>query len=120
MTLQCPDCQHQEVRNAGTSRHGHRRWACKACGRTFGDKNYRLIDSQTRERALALYAEGMSARAIERIVGVSHNSVLNWVRKEVADQALQPIPPATQQVVEIDEMWSYAGSKKDPSGSGGP
>lgn len=92
---------------------------CKACGRTFGDKNHRRIDSQTRDKALALYAEGMSARAIERVVGVSHNSVLGWVRKEVEDYALKPPPAAEQQVVEIDEMWSYVGSKKNRSGCGG-
>ena len=78
-----------------------------------------MIDSQTRDRALALYAEGMSARAIERVVGVSHNSVLGWVRQEVAGQAVVPPPATEQHLVEIDEMWSYVGSKKDPSGCGG-
>lgn len=93
---------------------------CKECGRTFGQKNHRVIDEPTRQRALGLYAEGMSARAIERVVGVSHNSVLGWVRQEVAAQAVAPAPAAAQQVVEMDEMWSYCGSKKAPSGCGGP
>ncbi len=115
-----PKCGNQEIRKAGISRHGHQRWKCQACKRTFGEKNHRLIDSQTREKALQLYAEGMSARAIERVVGVSHNSVLGWVRKEVQGQALKTPDPAAQQTVEIDEMWSYVGSKKVLSGCGGP
>lgn len=120
MELNCPDCQSQKVRKAGISRHGHQRWMCKKCGRTFGEKNHRVIEEERRQKALTLYAEGMSARAIERVVGVSHNSVLGWVRQEAAAQALAPVPEPAQQVVEMDEMWSYCGSKKDPSGCGGP
>ncbi|GKT23505.1 IS1 family transposase [Acidovorax sp. SUPP3334] len=112
MTLQCTHCQSQEVRKFGISRHGHQRWMCKACGRTFGEKNHWAIDTETREKALALYAQGMSARAIERVIGVSHNSVLGWVRKEVEGKAVQPPVSGHQQIVEMDEMWSYAGSKK--------
>ena len=119
MSLICPQCQSSHTRKAGISRHGHQRWLCKGCGRTFGEKNYRLIDPATREKARAMYAEGIAARAIERLVGVSHNSVLGWVRKEVSAQALAPVPAQELQVVEIDEMWSYVGSKKSRSGCGG-
>lgn len=112
MSLICPQCRSSHTRKAGISRHGHQRWLCKGCGRTFGEKNYRLIDPATREKALAMYAEGIAARAIERLLGVSHNSVLGWVRKEVSAQALAPVPAQELQVVEIDEMWSYVGSKK--------
>lgn len=112
MTQNCPRCQSTHMRKAGISRHGHQRWLCKDCGRTFGDKNYRLIEPDIKARALAMYAEGISARAIERLLGVSHNSVLGWVRQEVQNTALQPVPADNVQVVEIDEMWSFVGSKK--------
>ncbi len=32
-------------------------------------------------KALQLYIEGVSYREIERLLGVSHVSVMNWVRK---------------------------------------
>ena len=32
-------------------------------------------------KALQLYIEGISYREIERILGVSHVSVINWVKK---------------------------------------
>ncbi len=79
----------------------------------------RLIDPKTKELALAMYAEGIAARKIERLLGVSHNSVLGWVRKEVANQALKSAAARQLQVVEADEMWSYVGSKNTPSGCGG-
>lgn len=112
MSLNCPRCQSAHMRKVGISRHGHQRWLCKDCGRTFGEKNYRMIDPATKEKALAMYAEGVSARAIERLLGVSHNSVLGWVRQQVSRQALQCVPAQELQVLEMDEMWSYVGSKK--------
>lgn len=92
---------------------------CLGCHRTFGDKDLRLIDPDTKKLALAMYAEGIAARKIERLLQVSHNTVLGWVRKEVQEKALQA--PAAQElsVVEIDEMWSYVGSKNSLSGCGG-
>jgi transposase len=32
-------------------------------------------------KALQLYIEGVSLREIERLIGVSHVSVMNWVKK---------------------------------------
>nr|WP_226572586.1 helix-turn-helix domain-containing protein [Microseira wollei] len=36
---------------------------------------------EVRERCLKLYADGMGCRAIGRETGVSHNTVINWVRQ---------------------------------------
>ena len=89
------------------------------CHRTFGEQDMRLIKPKTKEMALAMYAEGIEARKIERLLKISHNSVLGWVRKEVQSKAIEA--PAAQQLhtVEIDEMWSYVVSKNIQSGSGG-
>ncbi len=92
---------------------------CLGCHRTFGDKDLRLIDPKIKELALAMYAEGIAARKIERLLHVSHNTVLGWVRKEVASKALQTPAPKDISVVEADEMWSYVSSKNSPSGCGG-
>ena len=92
---------------------------CTGCHRTFGDKDLRLIDPKIKELALAMYAEGIAARKIERLLHVSHNAVLGWVLKEVAGKALQAPQVKDLSVVEVDEMWSYVGSKNSPSGCGG-
>ena len=47
---------------------------CMQCRKTFGDKDLRLIDSDTKKLALEMYAEGIAARKIERLLKVSHNS----------------------------------------------
>ena len=89
------------------------------CKRTFGDKNLRLIDPEIKELALRMYAEGIAARKIERLLKISHNTVLGWVRKEVTGKAIQAPPAQELSVVEADEIWSYVGSKNSPSGCGG-
>ena len=78
-----------------------------------------MIDPKIKAFALQMYAEGIAARKIERLLGVSHNSVLGWVRKEVQGKALKSIPTAELTQVEIDEMWSFIGTKNSPSGCGG-
>ena len=103
----------------GLSRHKRQRWRCLGCNRTFGEKDQRLIDLRIKAFALQMYAEGIAARKIERLLGVSHNSVLGWVRKEVQAKALKPVPADELSEVEIDEMWSFIGTKNSPSGCGG-
>ena len=44
--------------------------------RTFGDKDLRLVDSKTKALAVAMYAEGIAARKIERLLHVSYNAVI--------------------------------------------
>ena len=85
------------------------------CKRTFGEKDLRLIDPEIKKLALAMYAEGIAARKIERLLGVSHNSVLGWVKREVQDKALQAPAIKDLEVVEADEMWRYLCSKNDLS-----
>ena len=117
--MNCPRCNHHHAHKIGLSRHRRQRWMCTQCGRTFGEKDLRLIDPKIKAFALQMYAEGIAARKIERLLGISHNSVLGWVRKEVQGKALKPIPAVELMQVEIDEMWSFIGTKNSPSGCGG-
>ena len=117
--MNCPDCCSERVVKNGKIRHGHQRYLCRACGLTFGETDHRRVDPATREMALRQYAEGIGARTTERLLGVSHNSVLGWVRQEVAGWALQRVDAADIEFIEADELWSYVGSKKHHFGSGG-
>ena len=115
-------CQHcespTEVKN-GSSRHGRQRWLCRACGRTSGERDHRRVEPQKKASALAHYLEGVGLRATERLVGVSHNSVMNWVLEAVEGRALARVAPEEVEWVEADELWTYVGRKKRPAGSAG-
>ncbi|KAA6307827.1 hypothetical protein EZS27_040499, partial [termite gut metagenome] len=71
-----------------------------------------------KKQALHLYLEGLGFRSIGRLLGVSNVSVLNWIRnfgKEVGELSSEN---QEIQMVEMDEMHSYIGSKKTTVGYG--
>ena len=77
------------------------------------------MEPAKRASALAHYLEGVGLRATERLVGVSHNAVINWVREEVVGKTLASVPPGEVTWVEADELWTDVGKKKTLAGSGG-
>jgi transposase-like protein len=117
--MTCKHCESSNVVRNGISRHGRQRWLCRKCGKTCGEKDHRRVDEEKRESAVAHYLEGVGLRATERLVGVSHNSVMNWVLEEVEGKALEAVKPEEVQWVEADELWTYVGQKKRPAGCGG-
>ena len=54
----------------------------------------------------------MGFRAIERVMGVNHNTVIRWVRKIAF--ALPDAPEASKipEITEIDELQTFVGKKK--------
>ena len=71
------------------------------------------MEPAQREEALAHYWEGVGLRATERLVGVSHNAVMNWGVEEVSGQVLAPVPPEEVEWGEADELWTSNGKKRD-------
>lgn len=57
--------------------------------------------------------EGVGQRATERLLGVSHNSITNWVEKAVCGKVLKATPAEKVEWVEADELWTYIAKKKD-------
>jgi hypothetical protein len=77
----CPKCGSLKSIKSGIVK-GRQRYRCKRCGYYFSvDKIGKAIDDYYVTKAIQLYVEGVSYREIERILGVSHVSVMNWVRK---------------------------------------
>lgn len=77
----CPKCKTQDVVKSGTAK-GKQRYKCRPCNYNFTVmKEGKSIDPYYVIKALQLYIEGVTLREIERILGVSHVSVMNWIRK---------------------------------------
>jgi AcrR family transcriptional regulator/transposase-like protein len=76
----CPDCQSDRVAKNG-HQQGKQRYVCRGCGRQFLDRyNERGHPLEIRHKCLDLHQQGVSFREIERSTGVSHNTVINWVK----------------------------------------
>lgn len=81
MIEKCPKCSGESFIKAGLITN-KQRFKCKDCGYHFTvAKEGKSIDPKIVKRALQLYIEGMSYREIENVLGVSHVSVMNWVKK---------------------------------------
>ena len=77
----CPKCKSQHIVKSGLAK-GKQRYKCLDCSYHFTVmKDGKSIDPYYVIKALQLYIEGVTLREIERILGVSHVSVMNWVRK---------------------------------------
>lgn len=79
--ISCPRCKQLHVVKSGIVKD-RQRYHCKECGYFFTVmKEGKQIDPYYVIKALQLYLEGVSYREIERILGISHVSVMNWVKK---------------------------------------
>jgi transposase-like protein len=78
---QCPKCNSSKIIKSGIVAE-RQRYKCKECSYFFTvQKAGKQIDNYYVIKALQLYLEGISYREIERILGISHVSVMNWVKK---------------------------------------
>lgn len=79
--IACPKCHSEELVKSGIVK-ARQRYRCKQCNYFFTVmKDGKNIDPYYVIKALQLYIEGISYREIERILGISHVSVMNWVKK---------------------------------------
>ncbi|WP_440581557.1 IS1 family transposase, partial [Tannerella forsythia] len=90
------------------------RYKCKNCGCNYTvEMKSTAKPKSMKKQALHLYLEGLGFRSIGRILGVSNVSVLNWIRD--FGHKVQELSSQNQDIemVELDEMHSYIGSKKN-------
>jgi len=76
----CPKCHSKNFVKSGIIKE-RQRFKCKSCNYYFTvQKLGKRIEGEYVIKALQLYLEGISFREIERILNVSHVSVMNWVK----------------------------------------
>ena len=111
----CPKCDSDEATKSGVI-SGRQRFKCRACGYHYTvAKVGREVDSYYVIKALQLYIEGVSYREIERLLGVSHVSVMNWVKKYGVKAPRQPDYHPTYKILnhkELAEFFQQPGNLK--------
>ncbi len=115
--MNCPKCKNTNSVKDGIVR-GKQRHKCKQC-------NYRYtveVKSSSKPRdikrlALEMYLEGLGFRSIGRVLKVSHVSVYNWIKN--IGEGIEDLKSENKiEVLELDEMHTYIGSKKTIAGYG--
>jgi transposase-like protein len=115
--MDCPKCSHTKYCKDGFV-GGRQRYLCKGCGYRYTVKQRSgTAEAEVKRQALQLYLEGLGFRSIGRILKFSNVAVLKWIRAFGEQlEAVKRDEPI--QVMELDEMHSYIGSKKTFAGSG--
>ncbi len=114
--MECPECNSTHVRKNG-KRRGKQNHICVECNRQFLDcyDAVRGYSDEVKRECLK-----MSFRAIERVKGVHHTTVIHWL-KQVGEQLPDSYAPEqVPEVGELDELETFVGAKKTKSGFGQP
>ena len=111
----CRVCQSANIVRNGTNKCGNPQYHCKDCGayRVLEPKHKYTEDK--RGTILRSYKERSSLRGLERIFYVSRQTVSNWIKEisqELPDIKDTLLPSQKNDILELDEMWSFVRKKK--------
>jgi transposase-like protein/AcrR family transcriptional regulator len=80
--MKCHYCNSERISKNGR-KQGKQRYLCKNCGKQFaGNYSHRGYQIEVKQKCLKLHSQGMSFRQIEKNTGVSHNTVIQWVKQK--------------------------------------
>ena len=116
--LACPKCQSSNIIKSGVI-NSKQRYLCKKCNYFFTvNKIGKKIDDYYVTKALQLYLEGLSFREIERIIGISHVTVSNWVKTFNIKKPSHANYHPTYKILSHLELNEYLKNKELLSGAG--
>ena len=98
----CKKCNASEYVKAGFVK-GEQRYKCKKCGCHY-TVSQRSYPEYIRQKSIQLYWGGNGFRRIERILKVSHVSVINWVKKAGVELEKVPKKDEKVEVLALDEL----------------
>lgn len=114
----CPNCSSESYIKSGIV-NNRQRFKCKECSYYFSvNKLGKQIDDYYVNKALQLYLEGLTYREIERILGISHVTILNWVKKYNIKRPSNTNYHPTYKILNANELAIYFQKKENLSGAG--
>ncbi|MDX1921482.1 MAG: helix-turn-helix domain-containing protein [Candidatus Caenarcaniphilales bacterium] len=111
----CPKCTSKRMVKNGFTR-GLQRYLCKDCGFNPTVENIGY-PPEIRAKALQMYLEGVSIRAISRIMKLGIATIISWIKKASQELPVQEQPKKVT-LMEMDELHHWIGEKKRSSGFG--
>lgn len=111
---QCTHCSSSEQQTkSGHTRTGSQRYKCRDCQRTYTPEPKPLgYPEETKREAVRLYLEGTNFRRVGRVLGVNHQSVVNWVNAYHAGLPAAAQAVSKPETLEMGELFTFVGSKK--------
>lgn len=107
----CPRCRGMKVVCNGIKRNGRQNFLCKGCKKQFQTEYvYKACEVKNTELVMKLLCRDSGIRDCEAVSGVSHGTVLKWIKEAAAQIVLKP-SKYSYNWVQIDEQRSYVGCK---------
>ena len=117
MELICKKCGSTAYHKSGHI-HGKQRYKCKQCGHQYTKTTPQGKSERDKIISLVLVLSGLSMNATAKIIGVSAQTVMRWIRN-MYDKFITRAPNiGNVQEVEMDEMHHYYQKKLKNYGSG--
>ncbi|QNK77622.1 IS1 family transposase [Winogradskyella sp. PAMC22761] len=114
----CPNCSSDQYVKSGIV-NKRQRFKCKKCNYYFTvNKIGKKIDDYYVNKSLQLYLEGLTYREIERILGISHVSVMNWVKKYNIKRPYNSNYHPTYKILNANELSRYFSETENIKGAG--
>jgi hypothetical protein len=118
MNPPCPKCDSTKSSKNGVIKE-KQRFKCLNCNYNFTvEKMGKSIDSYYVIKALQLYIEGVNFREIERLLGISHVSVMNWVKKYQIKAPRQNLGTPTFKILNHKELAEFVSNPQNVEGRG--
>ncbi|SHH63449.1 transposase-like zinc-binding domain-containing protein [Winogradskyella jejuensis] len=114
----CPNCNSEDYVKSGVIKN-RQRYKCKSCNYFFTvNKIGKKIDDYYVNKALQLYLEGLTYREIERILGISHVSIMNWVKKYNIKRPYNTNYHPTYKILNAQELSTFFSNSLNLKGAG--
>jgi transposase-like protein len=114
----CKKCQSNSYVKAGFV-NGEQRYKCRECGCQFVPTREKGMSGDKKLTIICLYINGLSFRAIGKILKVHHSAVHRFIKKFAIENYEKPTPIDSSEIaLELDEMWHYTKDKKTSYGYG--
>jgi len=114
VTYECPDCGSLDLVKNGHDYKGSQKFKCKTCGRYGTLQGKKGYSQQRRDQVKRAVLERSSIRGLARIFAMSRQTIMTWLQVwlyQVPDIVQSLLPAQRDDVLELDELWSYVGNK---------
>ena len=115
--MKCRKCNSEATVKNGFMA-GAQRYKCKKCSFQFTKEIPHGKPMKDKILALILYLSGLSMNMTAKIVGVSTQTIMRWIRLFYHKFSDNPQPDSAIEEIEVDEMVSFIGKKKTIFGYG--
>ena len=111
--MNCVRCGENTKQNKpGYTKSDSQRYMCMHCKKSYSpEPKKREYSEDFKLKAIKIYLEGNSCRAVGRIMGIGKNVVLNWI-KQCAKKLVMENPKIVD-IIEMDELYTFLGDKKN-------